>query len=330
MTDPIETKDFNLADFPSGSHAWRHIRFADPMRVPITLPIAIARGNSDGPTVLVSSLVHGDEFEGPAAIADFFNALDVSGLSGAFIGLPLTNPWAYAGQSRNTPSHYDDLNLARQFPGNRKGSRTQQHASLLYEWVTRILTEDDVFIDLHSAGTQYEYQSMVGYHPTGDATEKISRELACAFGFENVWQIPESASSTRTFNGSIARAGIPTIGTEVRGQGGLREADIRDLIRGIRNILAHRQMLPDPPAVPDRHVSTTRQVCFTTAGLARVEVDLGDKVTSGQPLGRVVSLQGNDLETLTSPIDGHIWAIRRFASVRPDDIAVLIAQELSK
>ena len=327
MTVPIT--QFSITDFPPGTHAWHDLHFGAPMRVPVTLPVAIARGRSEGPTVLVTALVHGDEFEGPSAITDFFNTLDVSSMSGTFLGLPLTNPWAYAGQSRNTPDHYDGLNLARQFPGDLEGSRTQQHAALLYEWVTRILTSDDLFIDLHSAGAQYEYLSMVGYHPTCDETESVSRNLAMAFGLDRVWQIPESANSMRTFNGSIARAGIPAIGTEVRGWGGLRESDVSDLTRGLRNILAAKGMLPNPPALVTRPVSTTRQICFASTGLFRADVDLGDSVTVGQPLGRVLSLQGDPVEVLTSPVGGQIWAIRRFASVRPDDIAFLIAEELS-
>jgi predicted deacylase len=240
----------------------------------------------------------------------------------------LTNPWAYVGQSRNTPEHFDGLNLARQFPGEPDGSRTQQHAALLFEWVTRILTPDDVFIDFHSAGTYYEYASMVGYHPTGDATESASRDLAFAFGFDNVWQIPESPSSTRTFNGSISRVGIPTIGTEIRGWGGLRESDVRDQVAGLQNILAHKAMLPNPPAVVDRAISTTHQICFSSSGLLRPEVDINKSVSADQPLGRVVSIEGDTLEQLTAPHDGQIWAIRRFASVHPEDIAFLISRPI--
>jgi len=326
MRDRIASTEFDIKDFAPGTHDWCHLHFSDKMRVPVTLPLAVARGASNGPTVLVSSLVHGDEFEGPSAIADFFNSIDVSALSGTFLGLPLANPWAYAGQFRSTPDHFDGLNLARQFPGDPDGSRTQQHAALLYDWVTRILTPDDVFIDLHSAGTFYEYLSMIGYHPTGDETESASQNLAFAFGFKNVWRIPESPSSTRTFNGSIARSGIPTIGTEVRGTGGLREEDVHELTNGLRNILAFKGMLPNPPNIIARAISSTQQICFAASGLFRSEVDLGARVKANKPLGRVLSIEGRLLEQLTAPHDGQIWAIRRFASVYPDDIAYLIAE----
>ena len=320
------SSEFDLAAIAPGTHAWRHLHFSGGMRVPVTLPIAIARGLSDGPTVLVTGLVHGDEFEGPTAIADFFNTLDTEHLSGTFLGLPLTNPWAYAGQSRNTPDHYDGLNLARQFPGDAEGSRTQQHARLLYEWVTRTLTPDDVFIDFHSAGTYYEYLSMVGFHPTADTAEAVSKSLALAFGIDNVWRIPQSPSSTRTFNGSIARSGIPTVGTEVTGLGGLREDDVTQLKQGLHNVLIQKGMLSG--SVPDisRTISSTQTLTFSSTGLFRIKVDLGESVTIGQSLGRVVSIEGDLLETITSPIEGHVGAVRRFASVHPGDIAFLIGQ----
>jgi len=329
MTDNIRSTDFKLTDFPAGTHTWAHIHFGDPMRVPVTLPLAVAKG-SDGPTVLVTALVHGDEFEGPSAIADFFHALDVDTLSGTFVGLPLTNPWAYAGQSRNTPEHYDSLNLARQFPGDLAGSRTQQLAALLFEWVTRALTSNDVFVDLHSAGTQYEYLSMVGYHPTDIPTESDSCTLARHFGIENIWRIPESPTSTRTFNGAIARSGIPTIGTEVRGHGALRETDVATLVVGLGNILAFKGMLPGSPTPIDAPIHTTHQVQFTTAGILRLTVGLGDHVSAGQEIATVVSIQGETAETLTTPIDGQIWAIRRFASVNPGDLAFLIGERVAE
>ena len=326
----ISSTNFTLSSFPPGTHTWTHLHFGAPMRVPVTVPLAVARGVSDGPTCLVTALVHGDEFEGPAAIADCFNTRDGSNLSGTFMGLPVTNPWAYAGQSRNTPDHYDGLNLARQFPGDVTGSRTQQHAALLYNWVTETLTSEDVFIDLHSAGSQYEYASMVGYHPTGDESESRSLVLAQTFGIDNIWRIPESPSSTRTFNSTVARTGIPTVGTEVRGCGALRASDVADLVTGLRNVMAHQSMLPDSaPGEKPRPVHTTHQTSFASSGLFRTNVDLEASVSAGQTLGHVYSLKGELVETVTAPIGGVIWAIRRFASVRTDDLAFLVATQQS-
>ncbi|HCK12432.1 MAG TPA: hypothetical protein DHW45_21340 [Candidatus Latescibacteria bacterium] len=319
--------EFSLEAFPLGLKGWHHIQFASPLRIPVTLPIAVSKSASGGPTIVVTGLVHGDEFEGPSAISRLFFDLQLH--AGTFIGLPLTNPWAHAGQSRNTPKHFDGLNLARQFPGLAEGSRTQQLAHLLYQWVTGLLGPNDLLIDLHSAGSRYEYLSMVGYHPTDDDTESASRELAAAFGFRNLWQIPDSPSSRRTLNGSIARAGIPTIGTEVRGFGGLRSLDVDLLVNGIRRVLAVKGMVADePPTTEDVPIQTTHQIVFSTSGLFNADVDLADTVQAGQPLGRVLTIQGETVETLIAPVDGQVWAIRRFASVHPSDIAFLIAQPI--
>ena len=46
------------------------------------LPVLAARGQRSGPTVLVTGAVHGDEYEGPAAIHALFNSLDTVQLSG--------------------------------------------------------------------------------------------------------------------------------------------------------------------------------------------------------------------------------------------------------
>ena len=60
--------------------------------------------------------VHGDEYEGPVAIADLLAALDPAALAGTLIALPVANPPAFAAGTRTSP--LDGLNLARCFDGD--------------------------------------------------------------------------------------------------------------------------------------------------------------------------------------------------------------------
>lgn len=326
QSGPVRLDEFSPGGFPPGHQSWHWLQLADGLLNPVCVPAALARGREAGPTVLAVAGVHGDEFEGMAAIGDFFGELDADSLRGTFVGMPVINPLAFEGQMRETPSIWDGLNLARQFPGQQAGSLTQRLAHALSAWTTRTLGGGDAFIDFHSAGAKYEYLSMVGFHPTGDQNEERSRELARSFGVERVWKIPDSPASRVTFNGYIARQGIPTIGTEVRGRGGMVDADVHALKAGMRNILGSKGMLRGQGAPPAGApvVWGTSMVHAQTSGLFRPRVFLDERIAPGQLLGRITSATGGILEEVHSPLAGRIWGMRCFSAVRAGDYVLLI------
>lgn len=330
MNQALPLGHFSPSVFPPGYKGWFWLQIADGLLNPICIPVALARGRQEGSTVLAVAGVHGDEFEGMAAIGDFFGGLTVEALCGTFVGMPVINPFAFEGQMRETPAIWDGLNLARQFPGLPAGSLTQRLAHALSTWTLHTLGGDDAFIDFHSAGTRYEYLSMVGFHPTKDQNEEKSRQLAVSFGLERIWEIPDSPASRTTFNGCLARQGIPTIGTEVCGRGGLVEADVGALEAGLKNILIHKNMLPDQgtPASSGNSgvpvVWRTSMVHIQTSGLFRPCVALDEGITPDQLLGRINAATGEVLEEVRAPAAGRVWGIRRFSTVRAGEYVLLI------
>ena len=328
MARSLTLNTFDLAAFSVGHKTWDEIVISGGLVGDVRLPIAIARGQEPGPTVLVVAGVHGDEFEGPTAIEKYFDELDAKSLTGSVVALPAANPYAFDAQTRESGVPYDGLNLARQFPGNAEGTPTQRLADSLFRFTTALLGPQDLFIDFHSGGTRYEFLSMVGYHPTDDATEEASLAMARVFGIDRVWKVPPSPSSTRTFNGTIARAGIPTLGMEMRGRGGLLAVDVDPLVAGLRNVLVAKGMLSGQTrSVSAESGTTTRTVNCGASGIFRSRVELSDLVSRDDVLAQIVLLTGKVEEEIAAPVDGKIWAIRRFASVRPGDIAFMIGME---
>src|SRR5688500_9360029 len=62
---------------------------------PVEVPVLVARGRAAGPTLLAVAGVHGDEYEGMEAIRRVYAGLDPTRMRGAFVGLPVANPFAY-------------------------------------------------------------------------------------------------------------------------------------------------------------------------------------------------------------------------------------------
>ncbi|RDJ20004.1 hypothetical protein DWF00_20555 [Bosea caraganae] len=88
----------------------------------IAIPIAVAK-RGDGPTLLLTGGVHGDEYEGPLVLYRLMRALAELDPSGRGIILPSVNHPAFLAASRVSP--IDQIDLNRCFPGSRDGTATQ-------------------------------------------------------------------------------------------------------------------------------------------------------------------------------------------------------------
>jgi predicted deacylase len=100
----------------SDQQGWQHWR-ATPE---VALHVCALGSAADGPTVLVSAGVHGDEYEGPAAAATVAQELRGKTLQGRVLLAPVMNPMARLSGTRITQE--DGKNLARCFPGRRDGT----------------------------------------------------------------------------------------------------------------------------------------------------------------------------------------------------------------
>ena len=82
--------------------------------------------NGNGPVVVVTGAVHGDEYEGPIVISELMRNIEAHEVNGQLILLPTFNAPALKVGRRTSP--IDQLNLNRVFPGDDFGLPTQQIA----------------------------------------------------------------------------------------------------------------------------------------------------------------------------------------------------------
>jgi hypothetical protein len=148
----------------------------------IPAPITIIR-HGEGPTLVISAGVHGDEYEGQIAVANLARELDVADVRGRLILLPMVNfPAAEAG-CRVSP--LDDGNLNRLYPGDPKGTPSEMIAHY-HEEV--ILPLADYAVDLHSGGTSLIYPPTVLRGPAHSPEEEAGlASLTEAFDLPYAW-----------------------------------------------------------------------------------------------------------------------------------------------
>lgn len=156
--------------------------------------------------MVVTGAVHGDEYEGPAAIHRLFNELDTTALSGTVIGLPIVNVAAWQARTRVSP--LDGLDLNRLFPGPAVGQPSSPSYALAHALFTTFVQPCDVLIDLHSGGAKLVHLPMIGWY-AGDATaEHLARTFDPAL---HPWLIPDRVG---VLSCEARRAGKVALGAE--------------------------------------------------------------------------------------------------------------------
>ena len=189
---------------------------------------------ADGPTLLITAGIHGDEYEPMLAIRSLFPILESARLRGKVILVPVVNAAAY---ERGARTAEDGLDLARVCPGQIDGSITQRVAFHLSE----LIRSANFYIDLHTGGAALTLIPLAGYllHADPHILEN-QRRMARAFNLPFIW------GTTPSLNGrtlSVARdAGVPAIYVEYGG-GGFNAEAIADLTAGCLNVMAHLKLI---------------------------------------------------------------------------------------
>ena len=255
----------------------------------IPMPIVVLK-NGSGPTALLISGTHGDEYEGQVALCNLVKSLDPARIQGRVIVLPAANlPAALAGL-RTSP--IDDANLNRVFPGDADGTVTQQIA---YHIEHELVPMADLVCDLHSGGSSLMYvpSALFGGWQRDGSTAKGVAALK-AFGAPVAYVAENNQGGAKTTSGAAARNGKICLGTEAGGSGHVTRSALRMVERGVNNVLVHMGILPESarivPDGPTRFLEVGGADYFVYTpenGLFEPLVELGEMVRAGQPAARI-------------------------------------------
>ncbi len=293
------------------------------------VPIAVI-SNGNGPTVILEGGNHGDEYEGPIAICDLARELDPGAVQGRLILMPANNVHAVVAGTRTSP--VDGLNFNRTFPGDARGSITQQISDFV---ANEIFPRGNAFLDLHSGGSSLDLLPSTVIEPTADA-ELHRRNLATAQAFGAPFTVViGNYGDTRTATATACAAGLTTVGTELGGGGTVR-LEILALCRsGIRHALTHLGVLADdgshpPPgsAASLLELQGSRAFLYATAdGIFEPYHPNGHPVHAGEAAGRIHCPWDPAREpvTLYYQSDGILYGRRHPGRVRPGNCCLVIA-----
>jgi predicted deacylase len=293
----------------------------------------IFRGQVDGPQLLITGAVHGDEFEPMAAIRRLIDRFEADKnretmLRGSVTLVPVVNEAAFLRGHRCAD---DGLDLARVCPGRADGSITERTARALSD----LIESADYYIDLHTGGTEFAVLPLAGYSMHNDAhVLDAQRRMAKAFNLPTVWG---TAGNLDGRSLSVARdANVPAIYTEYLGSASCCEEGVVAYVDGCLNVMADLEML-DHGAADDqverivedpRPDSGHMQVCNPSpmTGYFEPAVSLGDAVKVGDPLGTVFNAVGSDRRTIAATQSGIVLVLRTFPRVHEGESVGVILE----
>ncbi|TKT88957.1 succinylglutamate desuccinylase/aspartoacylase family protein [Dyadobacter frigoris] len=281
------------------------------------------RSGIDGPNVLLTAGVHGDEYEPMLTALDLVKELPRNLTNGSVTIVTTVNESAYSASTRYGS---DGLDLARICPGNLQGTVSEIAAAQ----ISSLIREADYFVDMHTGGLMYDIAPLAGYmlHPSSDILKK-QWQMALAYDLPIIWGT-DYRPNGRTL--SVARdAGVPAIYLEYGGGSGIRWEVVRAYKDGFLNLLKSLGMIDQPVEsqpmekcywVEDHRTNSgylQGKMPAPADGIFISEIKLGEIVQKGQRWGKIVDpFNGNSVDVLAD-ISGLAFLKRVIVKVKKGD-----------
>lgn len=295
----------------------------------ISIPIAVI-ANGEGPTVVMTGGVHGDEYEGPVVLGDLIRSTKPEQVRGRLIIVPCANAPAVRAGTRTSP--VDRRNMAREFPGDHFGSVTQQITAYIHSVLFPLA---NYYMDLHAGGKSLIIEHSALVFPTEHTDDRLrsaAEEMARVFGAP-LTVVASAIGHGRTPCASALARGIPCISVEMGIAGWISPDGVKLCREGVQRVLKMTGVLPDanPPAPGPSRLTRVEgpesYVICPEDGYFEPAFKLMDRVQKGQVAGRVHHLLRPEVEptTLHFLADGWVWSHRTWGDARAGGaLAVLV------
>jgi predicted deacylase len=296
--------------------------------------VSVARG--EGPTALVLGGVHGDEPEGQIAALNLARELRPEHVDGRVTVIPCVSIDASRAYTRLWPS---GANMNRSFPGSPTGRPDEQLADFLS---TVLFPRSDIVVDMHSGGRTGMCLPWSEMHWVEDAAQRALMVDGMLHWNTDWCCVYIDIAGTGLLVGEAERQGKIVVSTELGGGGHVTAAIHRLAASGLRNVLRRFGVI-DGEAVTRTDLGLPEQVLLMAteldnyvlapeSGLFETLVDLGQRVSVDEPVGRIHFLERPDREpeVIRSKTAGIVCVVRAIATTEQGDNVVVVAREADR
>jgi len=264
----------------------------------LKIPVIIERSKIEGPVVLFTAGIHGDEINGVEVVRQLIIQNINKPKTGTIICIPVVNMFGFVDKSREFP---DGRDLNRVFPGSKKGSLASRFA---WHIIKDILPDVDYAVDFHAGGASRFNAPQIRIVPNNPELKKLADIFSAPFTLY-------SKNIARSFRSTCEKLDIKMLLFE-----GGKSLDINNLVaaegvNGVKRLLTYLNMLnPKLVATPQQKNS----ICITKSGWIRAKNSglfhdynmIGQFVKKGFVLGSITDPFGKFEQKVKAPNDGYI------------------------
>jgi len=264
----------------------------------LKIPIIVRRSKIDGPVVLFSAGIHGDEINGVEIVRQLITKKINRPKKGTIICIPIINMFGFLNKSRKFP---DGRDLNRVFPGSKSGSLASRFA---YHMLTEIMPLVDYAVDFHAGGASRFNAPQIRLAPNNPELKTLA----------DVFNAPFTLYS-KNIAGSFRNSSHKLNAQMLLFEGG-KSLDIDESVsdagvQGVKRILRHLDML-DPkisveePESETIYIEKSAWIRAQCSGMLHDNGCIGRYVQKGTLLAIITDPFGEFERKVNAPNDGYI------------------------
>ena len=251
---------------------------------PVNIPVIIERSKKEGPTVLFTAGIHGDEVNGVEIVRQLVAKEINKPKRGTIICMPVINVFGFINLSREFP---DGRDLNRVFPGSPKGSLASRVA---YKLIHDVIPHVDYIMDFHTGGSGRFNAPQVRV-VEGDIELK---QLAKIFGAPFVLY---SKNLNKSFRSTCYKLNKPLLLFEGGKSFHIDDVVTNSGVNGAKRVLKHLGMLnskfkASTPKKACVFIKESKWVRAKYSGMFKPVIKLNSKVQKGDVLGNITDPYG--------------------------------------
>ncbi len=264
----------------------------------LNIPIIVRRSKFEGPVVLFSAGIHGDEINGVEIVRQLIHRKINKPKKGTIICIPIINVYGFVNKSREFP---DGRDLNRVFPGSKTGSLASRFA---YHILTEILPVVNYAVDFHAGGASRFNAPQIRIAQNNPDLKVLADVFDAPFTLY-------SKNITGSFRSSSEKMDVKMLLFE-----GGKSLDINNTIanegvNGAIRLLSHLDMLdPKHTVVSQKHktiyIEKSGWIRAKCSGLLHDNNTIGKFVKRGTILATITDPYGKFERKVKAPNDGYI------------------------
>jgi predicted deacylase len=283
------------------------------------IPIIVERSKKEGPVVLFTAGLHGDEINGTEIVRELIVKKINKPKRGTIICIPVINIFGFVNQTREFP---DGRDLNRIFPGSKTGSLASQFA---YYILKEIIPHIDYAIDFHAGGARRFNAPQIRIVPNNAELKTLSDVFGAPFTLY-------SNNISGSFRSSCDKMNVKMLLFEGGKSVDINNAVTKEAVEGTKRFLTHFGMLKNKHEISKPHhtiyIETSDWVRANFSGMFHGLKQIGSFVTKGDLLATISDPFGKVSHKLKAPHDGYIINVNDAPIVYQGDAVFHISTKL--